>query len=92
MGDRFPPERVIVFTGMRNVCVQQTALRALEQGYEVFVVRDAVGANAAEEYEAGLARMRGAGVEIVTIQMAMFEILAQAGTPDFKKVLHLLKS
>jgi hypothetical protein len=35
--------------------------------------------------------MRAHGAEIVTTEMAMFEILRAAGTPEFKKVLPLLK-
>jgi len=74
-----------------HVCVMQTALVALSKGYEVYVPRDAVGSRCFGDYEAGLARMQAHGAEIVTAEMAMFEILRAAGTPEFKKVLPLLK-
>lgn len=84
--------RQLVLTGIEgHICVMQTALGALGEGYEVFVVRDAVGSSDDEELEAGIERMEKAGATIVTTQMAMFELLREAGTPEFKRVLPLLK-
>ena len=84
--------RQILVTGIEaHVCVMQTVLVGLSMGYEVYVARDAVGSRYPGDYEAGLARMRAHGAEIVTTDMAMFEILRAAGTPEFKKVLPLLK-
>lgn len=82
----------LLVTGIEtHVCVMQTALVALSKGYEVYVPRDAVGSRYSSDYEAGLARMQAHGGEIVTAEMAMFEVLGAAGTPEFKKVLPLLK-
>ena len=83
----------LVLAGIEgHICVMQTALGALDEGYEVYVVRDAIGSSAHEELEAGVERMEKAGATIVTTQMAMFELLREAGTPEFKRVLPLLKS
>ncbi len=82
----------LLVTGIEaHVCVMQTVLAALHEGFEVFVVRDATSSQAEAEHEAGLARMAAAGAEIVTTQMAMFEILREAGTPEFKQEMKLLK-
>lgn len=82
----------LLITGIEtHVCVMQTALAALEEGYDVFVVCDAVGSRFEGDYEAGLARMRRAGVQLVTAEMAIFETLRAAGTPEFKRVLPLVK-
>jgi len=84
--------RQLLITGIEaHICVMQTALAAVEGGYEVFVVQDAIGSQNASDFEAGCARMRAAGVELVTTQMAMFELLGAAGTPAFKAALPLLK-
>jgi nicotinamidase-related amidase len=69
----------------------QTALGALEGGYEVFVVQDAVASMDPVEREAGLVRMRRTGVTLVTVQMAIFELLRAAGTPEFRAMLPYLK-
>lgn len=74
-----------------QVCVMQTTLMALEAGYEVYVPRDAVASRAKNQYKAGLARMEKAGAQLVTVEMAMFEALRVGGTPEFKKILPLIK-
>jgi len=74
-----------------HVCVMQTVLAGLELGFEVYVARDAVGSRNMPDYEAGLARMQANGAELVTVEMAMFEMLRAAGTPEFKKILPLIK-
>jgi len=82
----------LLLTGIEaHICVMQTALLAIEQGYRVFVPRDAVGSRFEPEYRAGLDRLERAGAELVTTEMAIFEILREAGTPDFKKALPLIK-
>jgi len=84
--------RQLVLVGIEtHVCVLQTALEALALGYAVRVVRDAAGSRAQEDYEAALARMQARGVEIVTMEMVIFELLRAAGTPEFKKILPLIK-
>ncbi len=84
------PQLLIV--GMEaHVCVSQTALSALAEGYEVFVAADAVSSSTPEEYRFGIDRMARAGVTIVSVQMAIFELLRAAGTPEFKAMLPLLK-
>jgi len=82
----------LLLTGVEaHICVMQTALQSLEQGYEVYVAQDAVASRVKSEYKAGLTRMQRAGAELVTTEMVMFELLRMAGTLEFKKVLPLLK-
>lgn len=82
----------VVIAGIEtHVCVLQTALAGLEAGYEMYVVRDAVGSRKAPDFEAGLDRMRSAGVHVATSEMVVFELLREAGTPEFKLILPLLK-
>ena len=84
--------RQLLLTGIEtHVCVMQTALFAMDTGYEVFIPRDAVGSRSPEEYAAGLHRLDKAGAQLVTTEMALFELLREAGTPEFKKALPLIK-
>ena len=69
----------------------QTVLTAFDEGFEVFVPIDAVGSREKREYKAGLRRMGPAGAHLVTTEMAMFETLRVAGTPEFKQALPMLK-
>ena len=82
----------ILIVGMEtHVCVLQTALEALAEGYEVYVVRDAVVSSRKSEYKAALKRMTQAGVVVLTAEMAIFELLRVAGTAEFKKLLPVIK-
>ncbi len=74
-----------------HVCVLQTCLDLLAEGCHVFVVADAVASRTPENARLGLARMHDAGAAIVSTEMALFELLGQAGTPEFKQVQALLK-
>ena len=82
----------IIICGMEaHVCVLQTAMDIKVAGFTTIVVADAVSSRRAESYEVGLARMRDAGVTIVTTEMVLFEWIGQAGTPEFKALLPLIK-
>lgn len=74
-----------------HVCVAQTALGLIADGYEVFVVADAVGSRSKLSRELGLTRIQLAGGVIVDSEMVLFEWLEQAGTPEFKSLQTLLK-
>ncbi len=73
-----------------HVCVSQTVHDLLEQGIEVLVPADAVGSRHALDHERGLERMERAGASVGTVEAALFELLGQAGTPEFKAVQKLI--
>ena len=82
----------LLVVGMEaHVCVLQTTLDALAAGYEVYLVSDAIVSSRKKEYKAGMARMQQAGASRVTVEMAIFELLRKAGTPEFKQVLPFIK-
>lgn len=77
----------IVIIGIEtHVCVLQTALGLLMEDKEVYVVADAVGNRNPNDAVLALERMRAAGVEIISKEMALFEWVHQAGTPEFKQL------
>lgn len=81
-----------VLAGMEaHICVVQTAASLIEQGYQVFVVSDATASRSAESEQACLDRLSASGAGIVTAEMVVFEWLGKAGTPEFKRLLHLIK-
>jgi nicotinamidase-related amidase len=81
-----------VIAGMEaHICVLQTAVNLLEEGYQIFVVTDATSSRTAESEKACLDRLSSAGAGIVTTEMVVFEWLCQAGTPEFKELLPLVK-
>lgn len=77
----------VVLIGIEtHVCVLQSALQMKAAGFEVFVVRDAVGSRHALDHETGLSRMQAEGVHVVTSEMVFFEWLRVAGTNEFREL------
>jgi nicotinamidase-related amidase len=57
-----------------DVCVSQSALGLIDQGYQVVVIRDAVATTEADQ-EIGLARMREAGAAVCSVKSLYYEWL-----------------
>ncbi|HME32556.1 MAG TPA: hydrolase [Terriglobales bacterium] len=74
-----------------HICVTQTALGALNDGYLVHVASDAVGSRSEWNWKIGLDRMRAAGAVISSTEMMMYELLRCSGTPQFKELLPYIK-
>ena len=80
-------QKQVVVCGMEtHVCVLQTAVDLKRQGYEVFVVADAVSSRSLLNKTLGLERMRDLGIQIVSREMLAFEWLQQAGTDEFRAI------
>jgi nicotinamidase-related amidase len=82
----------VLLCGMEaHVCVLQTCLDLLADGFNVFVVADAVSARNPENTRLAMDRMRGAGALIVSTEMVFFELLQRAATDEFKQILTLVR-
>ncbi len=82
----------VLLCGMEaHICVMQTALGALNEGYLVHVATDAVGSRAESNWKIGLDRMQAAGAVMSSTEMMMYELLRCSGTPAFKELLPYLK-
>lgn len=90
---RLPGQRnTVLLCGMEShICVMQTALAALREGYIVHVASDAVSSRTEWNWKAGLERMRTGGAVISSTEMAMYELLRSSGSPAFKELLPYLK-
>jgi len=86
-------KRSVVLSGVEtHICVMQTALDLLSEGYQVAIVSDAVGARGKENHLRGLERMEKSGALIVTSEMLIYELLGRSDTENFKKLLPLIKN
>jgi nicotinamidase-related amidase len=74
-----------------HICVMQTVLGALNDGYLVHVATDAIGSRVRWNWDIGIDRMRAAGAVISTTEMMIYELLQASGTPQFKQMLPYLK-
>lgn len=82
----------ILVCGMEtHVCVEQTVLDLLADGWRVYVAADAVGSRFEVDYRAALGRMDSAGATLTTAEAALFEWCELAGTPEFKQISRLAR-
>ena len=88
-----PTERSsIVIAGCEaHICLLQTALHLLEDDFEVWVVTDACGSRTERNRDAAFDRLAGAGAELLTTEMVIFEWLRTVEHPQFKTVQALVK-
>jgi nicotinamidase-related amidase len=74
-----------------HVCVLQTALELTEQEIDVWVVTDACGSRTERNRDAAFDRLAGAGAELVTTEMVLFEWLRSTEHPAFREIQALIK-
>ncbi len=90
---RLPGRRTtVLLCGMEtHICVMQTALGALREGYLVHVASDAVSSRTELNWRIGLDRMRAAGAILSSTEMMIYELLRSSGAPAFRELLPHLK-
>lgn len=90
---RLPGQRTtLLLCGMEShICVTQTALAALREGYLVHVASDAVSSRTEWNWKIGLERMRSAGAVISSTEMMIYELMRESSSAAFKELLPYLK-
>jgi nicotinamidase-related amidase len=90
---RLPGQRnTLLLCGMEtHICVTQTALGALREGYLVHVASDAAGSRTEWNWKIGLDRMRAAGAIISSTEMMIYELIRSSSSAAFKELLPYLK-
>jgi len=83
---------VVLFGIESHVCVLQSSLDLLENGYDVHVLADGVSSCNREEVPYALAGMRQAGVKITTSESAAFQLQRDANKPFFKAFSTIIKN
>lgn len=84
-------EQIVVCGIESHVCVQQTVLDLLANGFQVNLAADAVSSRRKFDYETALARMNKNGAEVTVTESILFELLNVCGTEEFKLVSKLVK-
>ena len=90
---RLPGQRTtVLLCGMEaHICVAQTALAALREGYLVHVASDAISSRVEWNWRIGMERMRAGGAVISSTEMIIYELLRSSGAAEFKEMLPYLK-
>ena len=82
----------VIVAGMEtHVCVFQTARDLTAMGYQAHVCAEAVSSRFEEHRLRGLDLCREAGAVITTAETAIFDLLHEAATPEFRAVAPWVK-
>lgn len=85
-------KKFIIVCGIEaHICVLQTVLDLIAEGYTPVVVEDCVSSRKASDRKVALKRMRDEGAIVTTYESVLFELLKVAGTDESKKVQRLIK-
>lgn len=82
---------VVVIDTEAHVCVLQTCLDLLQQGYVVTVATDAIASRNAEHKAIAVEQLRQAGAVISCAETIIFQWTKKAGTSTFKEILKIIK-
>jgi nicotinamidase-related amidase len=89
--ERIGARHVIVCGLEAHVCVNQTTHDLLARGYRVHLLTECITSRAAHNRETGLMKMQQSGALPSSIEMALFELMRDAGHEQFKAVQKLIK-
>lgn len=82
----------VIVTGMEaHVCVYQTVLGLIEDGYHVHLLSDAVCSRNKTDYLAGVANAAQAGAVVSTAETVLFQMLQESTHDQFKAISKLVK-
>ena len=83
---------LVIVAGIEaHVCVLQSCIDLYNAGFGVFVVADAVSSRLPESVSLAHERLRIVGIQVINTEMALFELMEKAGTPQFKTLSALIK-
>jgi len=74
-----------------HICVLQTVIDLIAEGFNVFVVADCIGSRALYDKEIALERLQMEGAFLTTCETALFELTGGAKSPHFKAISKLVK-
>ena len=81
-----------IVTGIEtHVCVYQTVMDLLANGFPVKVNEQAVSSRIKSNKKLGLHCMEKAGANITSTEMILFELMKTANNPKFRQISRLLK-
>ncbi len=85
-------KKKIIISGIEtHICVFQTVRDLVKNGYEVYVVSDAVSSRTKANRENGLSLMKDIGAIITNTETVLFDLLKVSTHPKFRELSKLIK-
>lgn len=84
--------KTVILMGIEtHICVEQTALDLMEEGYTVFVPADCVQSRNPVNREISLRRMEEAGAVITCSESILYELMGSSKAAEFKAISAIIK-
>ena len=74
-----------------HICVLQTALELLREGYEVFIIEDCCSSRFEKEHQTAIQLMKQYDIKILSTEIVLFELLKSSKHEKFKEIQALIK-
>jgi nicotinamidase-related amidase len=74
-----------------HICVYQTVQHLVDLDYGIQLVTDAVASRSATNKQLAIQKLSAAGVELTSVEMALYELMQDCRIPEFKQILDLIK-
>tara|TARA_Y100001978_G_scaffold196834_1_gene206837 strand:- start:57 stop:614 length:558 start_codon:yes stop_codon:yes gene_type:complete len=85
--------RNLIICGFEShICIQQSVLDFLHEGYKVYVIADAIGSRNLNDHIISLDRMISEGATIATTESIIFELCKTSSRKEFKSISNLIKN
>ena len=75
-----------------HICIQQTVLDCLKNGFEVILISDAMSSRNRQDHEIALQRMIQRGAILTTTESIIFELCKTADRKEFKEIRNIILS
>jgi nicotinamidase-related amidase len=80
-------KKTLIVTGMEtHICILQTSIGLLRDGFNVHLVKDAVCSRTKENWKVSCEFIRDAGGIVTCTETVLFQLLKVAGTEEFKTI------
>ncbi len=84
-------KNILIFGIETHICVLQSVIDLLENSFNVFVISDCCASREEYNHKIALDIMKQKGAYIITLEIALFNLLKSSKHPHFKEIQQLIK-
>lgn len=74
-----------------HICIYQSALDLMEEGYEVFILTDAVSSRDPQNKACILQELLAVGAHLINVETALYALMRDANHPAFRTVSRIVR-
>ena len=89
---KYSDKKHLIICGIEShVCVFQSVISALSQGYNVYLAADAAASRKKPDYEIALRRIESEGAKPASTEMLIFQMIADSKHKYFKEISRIVR-